>query len=390
MQIPFPGKQWRRIVKMTLSLSWSFLCVPSHGLTQEGDLEGDTVTAQDTASGGNTFVPLPVIFYQPETKLGFGGTAIYFFQLGEAVAEDGRSSQFSSSLSAVGVYTTRKQIISFVGAELYPSGGRYRILGRIGYSKFPTKYWGIGNDTPDSAEEDYTPRTFGLEADVQREVSRGWYVGLLGQFAYRTVSEVEEGGLIDSGAAPGSDDGLIIGAGLSFTRDTRKSRVYPRSSSFHTFRVALYDGFFGSDYDYATFTLDLRRYTTLFTRHVLALRGLGVITTGDPPFDYMPQLGGDEILRGYFAGRFRDRDLLVFQLEYRAPVWWRIGVVGFAAAGQVAHDPVGFRLDEFHPSAGFGLRFLLSEREEFNIRADFAWGFDVSSTGFYLNLGETF
>ena len=96
------------------------------------------------------------------------------------------------------------------------------------------------------------------------------------------------------------------------------------------------------------------------------------------------------LLRGYFAGRYRDRDLLAFQAEYRAPVWWRIGVVAFGAIGQVQHDLNGFRSDQFHPSLGAGLRFALSPQEELNIRADFGRGFDVNSGGFYLSFGEAF
>jgi outer membrane translocation and assembly module TamA len=128
----------------------------------------------------------------------------------------------------------------------------------------------------------------------------------------------------------------------------------------------------------------------VFKSHVLALRALGNGIGGDPPFDILPQLGGDALLRGYYQGRFRDRDLLAFQAEYRAPVWWKLGAVAFASAGQVAPDLGGLRVDAFHPAAGFGFRFLIQEAEGVRIRADFAWGFDVESSGFYINIGEAF
>jgi outer membrane translocation and assembly module TamA len=112
--------------------------------------------------------------------------------------------------------------------------------------------------------------------------------------------------------------------------------------------------------------------------------------SGDPPFDLLPQLGGDVLLRGYFQGRFRDKDLLAFQAEYRAPVWWKLGAAAFVSAGQVAPELSGLRIDAFHPAAGFGLRFLIQEEEGVQIRADFAWGFDVESSGFYINIGEAF
>jgi outer membrane protein assembly factor BamA len=302
-----------------------------------------------------------VIFYQPETGLGFGVTAIYFIRNSQAEESD-VSRQQSSFVAPVAIYTTKKQIIISARTELYPSQGRYRVLGEVAFIKFPTKFWGIGNNTPEALEEDYTPQLFGLSGEFQKEVAPGWYAGVTVRFAYREITEVEEGGLLETGQVPGQDDGSVVGLGLVFARDTRSSTVYPRSGSYHQLRGALYNGFFGSAYDFGVVTLDLRKY----------------------------QLGGEELLRGYFAGRFRDRDLLAFQLEYRLPVWWRFGAVGFAAAGQVAHELASFEIGEFHPAAGFGIRFLLSEEEGMNIRADFAWGFDVESSGFYLSFGEAF
>jgi len=40
-------------------------------------------------------------------------------------------------------------------------------------------------------------------------------------------------------------------------------------------------------------------------------------------------LDGDEYLRGYYLGRFRDRNLSFVQLEFRSVVFWRFGVAAF-------------------------------------------------------------
>ena len=135
--------------------------------------------------------------------------------------------------------------------------------------------------------------------------------------------------------------------------------------------------------------LDLRRYFPLFS-NVLALRALGAASVATPPFDLMPQLGGDALLRGYFSGRYRDRQLMAFQAEYRFHLWWRIGGVGFIGAGQLGDVFGDFDLGSFHTNAGGGIRFLLSRAEGLNIRADWGWGLGASSSGFYLSLGEAF
>ena len=93
-------------------------------------------------------------------------------------------------------------------------------------------------------------------------------------------------------------------------------------------------------------------------------------------------------MRGYFAGRYRDRKLLAFQSEYRLPIVWRVGAVGFVGIGQVANTVSELAADRFKTSAGFGIRFLLSSADQLNLRADF--GFGEGSSGFYLGMGEVF
>ena len=375
-------KQYQVLVVLILSLVLTGTVV-----AQQRSPGADTVATQDsTEIPGNTLVPLPAVFYTPETKWGFGGVVTYYMYDKEQRA--GRI--LPSTLSAIGIYTTQKQIIALVNTELYFGGDEYRLLGSTGYSKFPTKFWGIGNETPDSLEEDYTPKTFNIGGEFQWQVLPGWYLGAVAQAAYRELAEVEEDGLLASGLVPGSEDGRIIGAGLLLTRDTRNNAVYPSGGSYHQLRVTLYDGLFQSNYAYGSYSLDLRTYVSPVQRHVLAIRAVGQATSGTAPFDVLPQLGGDALLRGYFQGRFRDRQLLAGQLEYRAPVWWRIGLVGFVAGGQVASAFDGFQLGGFKGSAGGGLRFLLDPQSGLNIRADYGWAFDLGTGGFYLNVGEAF
>ena len=66
-----------------------------------------------------------------------------------------------------------------------------------------------------------------------------------------------------------------------------------------------------------------------------------------------------------------------------------IGMVLFAGAGKVGEKfsdilkPNNLKL-----SAGFGLRYLLSQKEKLNLRIDA--GFGKNSQGTYLNMGEAF
>lgn len=99
-------------------------------------------------------------------------------------------------------------------------------------------------------------------------------------------------------------------------------------------------------------------------------------------------LGGAELMRGYYEGRYRDKQFIGGQAEYRMPIWWRFGAAAFAGLGDVAPAIQEFRLSSFKPSYGLGLRFMVNPKEKVNIRLDYAWGQQTS--GFYLEITEAF
>ena len=102
----------------------------------------------------------------------------------------------------------------------------------------------------------------------------------------------------------------------------------------------------------------------------------------------LARLGSESILRGYYSARYRDTTLAAFQVEYRLPVWWRFGMVGFAGYGQVADSIGRLKIGEFKYSVGLGIRFRIDRKEGTNIRLDL--GFGKGSSGNYLSGGEAF
>ncbi len=340
-------------------------------------------TADEEAEPGHTVIPIPIFFYTPETETGFGASVIWFFRLSEDAPPDR-----PSSLAPVLIYTMKEQVIANLEADLHLRGGAWRLVTEIGGVRFPNTFWGIGNETPDSNEEDFTPRAYTGLLRLQRQIAPAWFAGITASFAYRELEEVEPEGLLDLGLVGGTEDGRVAGIGLVVTRDTRDRSVYPRAGGYQELEIRVHEAALGSDWSYTSLSSDLKAYVSVRESQVLALQAVGTVQSAAPPFDLLPQIGGDSLLRGYFGGRWRDRALLAFQAEYRVPVKWRIGAVAFAGVGQVAHDADGFRLDGFRASGGAGLRFLLSPEEGFQLRAD--WGAGDGSSGFYLAFGEAF
>jgi len=94
---------------------------------------------------------------------------------------------------------------------------------------------------------------------------------------------------------------------------------------------------------------------------VLSVHGLAETTwhdgDQDVPFFMMPSLGGGSNLRGFSSWRFRDRNRLLLQGEWRIMVnrFWDTAV--FYDAGQVAAHKADLNLDRLKSDYGFGVRF---------------------------------
>jgi len=111
--------------------------------------------------------------------------------------------------------------------------------------------------------------------------------------------------------------------------------------------------------------------------------------SGDPPFQMLNKLGGSYWMRGYYEGRYRDKNMLTFQAEYRFPVVWRFGGAAFAGIGDVAEELDAFRFDEFKYSLGFGVRFMFDTQERINARLDIGFNTD-GDMGIYALVLEAF
>ncbi len=330
-------------------------------------------------------VIIPVLLYMPETKLGGGvGGLITFRSAMSAPTER------PSSLYFYAIYTQLKQFSTQWEPEFYFQKEKYLLRSKLLFEKYPDKFWGIGSDTPDEAEENYTPRTFSVEASFQKRIlaEQKLYAGLQYIFETYKMLKTDPGESLDQQAWPGSTGGTASGLGFIINWDTRDNIFTPRRGNYWQLSTYFNRKFLGSDFNYTTLKLDLRKFFPFTATHVLAFQALFQSATGEVPFKSYAKLGGDSIMRGYYSGRYRDHYLMAFQGEYRLPVWWRFGLAGFAGLGNVADKLGNLNPEEFKYSVGFGIRFLVVPKEGTNLRLDFAWG--KGTSGFYFTARESF
>jgi outer membrane protein assembly factor BamA len=122
------------------------------------------------------------------------------------------------------------------------------------------------------------------------------------------------------------------------------------------------------------------------------------LSSGDLPFFARPTLGGDRILRGYIAGRWRDDAAWAVATEYRFwviprgfTVWRhirveRLGLALFYEVGGVAENGFGLFHERVRQSYGISGRATIERAALF--RADF--GFSEEGLNFSAGFGLAF
>lgn len=324
--------------------------------------------------------PLPIFFYTPETKFA-GGAAVLFLHRDS-------TEQRASSITGNAIYTQKMQAVVSCSGDLYFDGGHTRVLGELTFQKYPNKFFGVGNETLESSEETYTPQTFLLRAVFYKNILKSVNLGPALRYEHLSMREIAPGGLLSSGAIPGSNGGVSSGIGFVSNWDSRDNTFSARSGGFYQLTFLMYRSAFGSDYNYTDIQIDTRTFTELFAEHVVAIQAAAEFMDGTVPFQSLVRFGGQSLLRGYYDGRYRDKNGVAVQAEYRVPVWWRFGAVGFLGAAQVT-DRVGhFSFDRFWIAGGVGLRFALNPEERINLRLDYGVG--KNSSGLYITVTEAF
>jgi len=339
---------------------------------------------QDTTARSKIgFLPLPIFYYTPETGFAGGAALLTFYR-----ADTSDRTARPSSVMFDAIYTQKKQIILEVVPDIYLQQDAYRIMGSLIYIKYPQKFFGIGNNTPDSFEENYSSRAFRVSVDALHRISGNISGGISLFYESRTLSEFKPNGLLEPGIILGSRGGTTLGIGVVAQWDTRDNIFTPTMGRYHQFLLQTSSPKLGSDFDFSRLVVDMREYLSLTEETVLAAHALATVVSGSAPFHKLAELGGSEIMRGYYEGRYRDRKFLAAQLEYRYPIYWRFNGVVFAGFGDVAPTLSRFRLNDVKPSYGFGVRYMFDTDEKLSLRFDFGFGKNVS--GVYITAGEAF
>jgi hypothetical protein len=360
-----------------------FLALSTPALAQQAEsvvkVEA-TATAERPRSG---WAALPIGTYAPETSLGLGAFATHFFRFGnEPVATR------PSSVSLVGLYTLKEQLIVELIPELYWHEETWHVWTRVDYRRYPNTLWAQGNRASIDTQERYAEDRLRWQALADRALFGALRVEGKLEAIYMRLSDVRPGGLLDRDELPGANGGRAVGLGGGVLWDSRDHMLTPHEGDLHELALMSYGDLVGSEHDFSTVLLDLRRYIPITKSHTLALEFLSELQAGRVPFFKLATLGGEDRLRGLFEGRFRDKAMWCAQAEYRLPIVWRLSGILHSGVGQVARSAAEFGFAPPEWSMGVGGRLMLNTDERLNLRADF--GVSREGYGIYVGIGEAY
>jgi len=327
----------------------------------------------------------PTIAYSPETSWELGVSSLYIYSANQDLKNR------LSEVKAFTFYTLENQYGIWLDHALYSDQNTWFFYGKARYQSFPLLYYGIGSDSP----AEHTARIDGqytlLKERFLREVVPSLYVGL--ELDYQRLAGVAYRDTVIGTQLPevGANGSTNIGFGLGILYDNIHNALNPREGLYSEWAFLNYRPGFGSDYAMTSYIIDNRIYHPLQENTVLAAQLFGQFTTGDAPFNMLALMGGESLMRGYYLGRYRDKNLVAGQIEYRilpfkgSKKW---GASAFLATGQVFSDESPFEFTKFLPTAGAGVRYLIFPEKDIYTRIDIA--FTQEGPGFYFFIGEAF
>ncbi len=347
--------------------------------------KADSIESRETS-----YMVVPAFSYAQETGLELGGaTLISFYTSGADTLT--RSSFISGKLT----FTTKKQLNISVNPDVWTAGNRYHYSGSFRYKNFPFQFYGIGNSTLKENEDLLTQKLFMLSAAAERKLFPAFYAGISASFEHHSYVDREPGGIYSRLDDAGREGGKVLFIGLSAIFDNRDNASYTTKGSFAKLNYGYGPGLFGDgSFSGSQWRADMKHFADLQKKLVLGLNArLQSVQGKSIPFYLLPQLGNDEMMRGYYTGRYREQNLIAAQAELRYRFMHRFGAAAFAGTGAVFKNG-DLRLRDFKPNYGLGMRYFVVPSRGLSIRADYGIGEkrrgEERQKGLYISLSEAF
>ena len=375
------------------------------------------------------FMALPYPSYSPETSWQFGITGVWYFHTSK------QSTQFSDLNFDMGYTLNRQWYVNANSRIYFNTSTRWYIDAYLSAKHYPDLFFGTTNniDSVYNPALRYTSNFIDLQARPSFYISKHWLAGANIRLRYENsqlnTTETQtaqycppvleeraqraEGGLnsklstLNSKLYNGFGENIFLGIGGAISYDTRSNNYYPLHGLFFKTTITYYqqfslnnsspklgevpqaEGYANFQLSTFNFQIDLRQYIPLYKELILAWNFRTELALGNNiPFQLLPTIGGQDLVRGIRQNKFKDNTLFALQTELRIPIWRFLKGAVFASIGDVynynnwqwATPKIGY---------GAGLRACIHQAKT-NIRLDVARQNYSNDWSFYFTVKEAF
>jgi Outer membrane protein/protective antigen OMA87 len=370
-----------------------------------------------------SFLPVPFVFSDPNEGQTFGLRFTLFFKdpetdhvrmiLAPKIA-------YNTLIKTVGGATFLKYFslqenlnVSFgLGQEVYREvfaayenrrayGDRLFLKGSFRFIRDPFgRFWGLGNDTPESNQSDYVGLSFFGDGEFGYYLLPNFRIGVRESWNTTHIQDGIIPSLPSTNAEFGLAQGVVSSSNLvnkvALTYDSRPLENMSTQGLYSDLYFVFSTKSWGSDDDYAGFGFDVKklwsfrneRFTTVVRGHFQKLFG------DDIPFYLQSSLGGPNELRGFPRNRFIDLGKMLLSVEQRIRVGklrllktnYHISLDPFFEVGEVFHGFSDISFSRLQPVGGLGIRIKIPPLTL--IRADA--GFGREGLAFFVTAGYPF
>ena len=360
----------------------SVICCLS--LTSVAQIEVQKNNEMQKTEEDEKVILFPIVYYTPETSLSAGILSIFNFDK----VREGKI----SNLQLIYAYTLKDQAIALIRPKLYFDEGKKDISAEFYYSFNPSEYYGKLGNHLDEAEL-YVENTFTSTVSGAHNFY-GDFFGRIGVIKeLRKILNTDSQGILRNELQGGFENVDVSGVFVGVEWDTRDYPNSPLNGYFHRITATRFQTLDRESNDklknFERYEAESRFYFSFDQNKVYATQvALTQVTQDKIPFQNLVLIGGNENMRGYYGGEWRDLNLLMWQNEIRVPYNDRFGWATFVSLAKLDHEMSRIGGSDLKYSFGGGGYYLLDPQGRTKIKLDM--GISKDNSGVYFVLGESF
>ncbi len=302
----------------------------------------------------NKFQPVPLltIGYTQEDGFGViaGVTGIY---------RPGFDTNTPYSLfSAIGYVSTKMSVKGIFNGYHYLKSSKSRIEYKLLAFNDTRRFWGIGySDQPTSDLGVYTEGGADLMVGYRYLFTPSFSAKISVGYEYYTTYDYTYSYLVENEIT--STTGAEVS--LNITADTRDIKHAPQKGIYIDFNQTYHPRFYFGKTPYFKTSIVADFFFPAWEGSVFAFDLWGEANYGKTPWFTWTPIGGESRMRGYYYGRYRDKNTATAQLEIRQQIYQAHSMVIWGGCGNTFPSLKEFNIKHTLPTYGIGYRMTLAE-----------------------------